>query len=58
MTALVLRPKEGNLKLHQIGEDYSELDCKVGSQITLRNKFILQQGKKVSPNLAQNHYAT
>ena len=42
MTVLLLRPKEGNLKLHQIGENYSELDCKVGSQITLRNKFILQ----------------
>lgn len=41
MTALVLRPKEGNLKLYQIGEDYSERDCKVGSQITVRNKFIL-----------------
>lgn len=41
MTALVLRPKEGNLKFRQIGEDYSELDCKVGSQITVRNKFIL-----------------
>ena len=58
MTALVLRPKEGNLKFRQIGEDYSELDCKVGSQITLRNKFILQQDRKVFPNLAQNHYAT
>ena len=58
MTALLLRPKEGNLKLHQIGENYRERDCKVGSQITLRNKFILQQGKKVFPNLVQNHYAT
>ena len=58
MTALLLRPKEGNLKFHQISEDYSELDCKVGSQITVRNKFILQLGKKVFPNLAQNHYAT
>ena len=58
MTALLLRPKEGNLKLHQIGENYRELDCKVGSQTTLRNKFILQQDRKVFPNLAQNHYAT
>lgn len=58
MTALLLRPKEDNLKLHQIDENYSELDCKVGSQITVRNKFTLQLGKKVFPNLAQNHYAT
>ena len=58
MTALLLRPKEGNLKLYQIGENYRELDCKVGSQITLRNKFILQQDRKVFPNLALNHYVT
>lgn len=36
MTALLLRPKEVNLKHHQISENYSELDCKVGSQITVR----------------------
>lgn len=58
MTALVLRPKEGNLKLHQIGEDYSELDCKVGSQITLRNKFILQQGKKVFPSPFHHYFSS
>lgn len=38
MTTLVLRPKEGNLKLHQIGEDYSEPDCKVGS--FLKNYYL------------------
>ena len=38
MTALLLRPKEGNLKFHQISEDYSELDCKVGS--FLKNYYL------------------
>lgn len=58
MTALLLRPKEDNLKLHQIGENYSELDCKVGSQITLRNKFILQQDRKVFPSPFHHYFSS
>lgn len=58
MTALVLRPKEGNLKFHQIGEDYSELDCKVGSQITLRNKFILQRDRTVFPSPFHHYFSS